>query len=66
MKIKKVIYRPIVAKYVDGLPVFWLIKETSYFGFSLFYELIGQDRNGEIPFQTVEELEERVKYLNLK
>lgn len=65
MKIKKVIYRPFIASYVDELPTFYIIKETSYFGFSLFYEIIGRDRLGFEPFYSAEEMEERIKLLNI-
>ena len=65
MKIKTVKYEPLIANYIDGLPTFWIVKETSYFGISLFFELIGRDRYGEQPFLSVEEMEERIKYLNL-
>ena len=50
MKIKKVTYSPFIADYVDGLPTFYIVKETSYFGFSLFYEMIGRDIYGFEPF----------------
>ena len=63
---KKVIYRPFITNYVDGFPTFYIIKETSYFSFSFDYELIGRDRFGLEPFYSAEEMEERVKYLNLK
>ena len=66
MKIKKVIYRPFIANYVDGFPTFYIIKETSYFGFSFDYELIGRDVYGFEPFYSAEEMEERINYLNLK
>ena len=63
MKIKKVIYKPFIANYVDGLPTFYIIKETSYFGFSWSFELIGRDRFGFEPFYSAEEMEERINYL---
>jgi len=66
MKIKKVTYSPFIANYIDELPTFYIIKETSYFGFSLFYEMIGRDVYGFEPFYSVEEMEERINYLNLK
>ena len=66
MKIKKVIYKPFVSTYVDGLPTFYIIKETFYFGFSFDYELIGRDVYGFEPFYSAEEMEERINYLNLK
>ena len=65
MKIKKVIYKPFIANYVDGLPTFYIIKETSYFGFSWSFELIGRDRFGFEPFYSAEEMEERIKLLNI-
>ena len=65
LKIKTVKYEPLIANYVDDLPTFWIVKETSYFGFSLFFELIGRDRYGEQPFLSIEEMEERIKYLKL-
>ena len=65
MKIKKVIYRPFIASYIDGLPTFYIIKETFYFGFSLFYEMIGRDIYGFEPFYSAEEMEERINYLNI-
>jgi hypothetical protein len=66
MRIKKVIYRPFIEKYIDGLPTFYILKETFYFGISWVYELIGRDRFGLEPFYSVEEMEERINYLNLK
>ena len=57
MKIRKVVYKPFVANYVDELPTFYIIKETSYFGFSLDYELIGRDVYGFEPFYSAEEME---------
>ena len=65
MKIKKVIYSPFIANYVDGLPTFYIVKETFYFGFSFDYELIGRDVYGFEPFYSAEEMEERIKCLNL-
>ena len=66
MKIKKVTYSPFIANYVDGFPTFYIIKETSYFGFSWSFELIGRDVYGSVPFYSAEEMEERINYLNLK
>ena len=57
---KKVIYKPFIASYVDELPTFYIIKETSYFGFSFDYELIGRDVYGFEPFYSAEEMEERI------
>ena len=65
MKIRKVVYKPFVANYVDELPTFYIIKETSYFGFSWVYELIGRDVYGFEPFYSAEEMEERIKLLNI-
>ena len=64
MKIKKVIYRPFIASYVDELPTYYIVKETYYFGFSFDFELIGRDRFGLEPFYSAEEMEERIKLLN--
>ena len=65
MRFKTIKYEPLIANYEDGLPTYFIIKETSYFGISLFFELIGRDRYGEQPFLSIEEMEERIKYLNL-
>lgn len=65
MKIKKVTYRPLVANYVDDLPTFWIVRETSFLGFSWCFELIGRNRYGTEPFLTIEEMEERIKCLKL-
>ena len=66
LKNKEVVYYPIVHSFEDGLPTYYIVKETYYFGFSLFYELIGRDRFGFKPFYSVEEMEERINHLNLK
>lgn len=66
MKIKKVIYRPLIANYVDGLPTYYIVKETYSFGFGFDYELIGRDRFGFEPFYSAEEMEERINYLNIR
>ena len=66
MRIKKVIYRPLEFAILDGLPTYYIIKETFYFGFSFDYKLIGRDVYGSEPFYSVEEMEERINYLNLK
>ena len=65
MKIKKVIYRPLEFTILDGLPTYYIIKETSYFGFSFDYELIGRDVYSFEPFYSAEEMEERINYLNI-
>lgn len=62
---KKVIYTPLEFTILDGLPTYFIIKETFYFGFSWSFELIGRDGFGSEPFYSVEEMEERIKYLNL-
>ena len=65
MRFKTIKYEPLIANYEDGLPTYFIIKETSYFGFSWDFELIGRDRSGTEPFLSIEEMEERIKYLNL-
>ena len=66
LKNKEVVYYPIVHSFEDGLPTYYIVKETYYFGFGFDYELIGRDRFGLEPFYSVEEMEERINYLNLK
>lgn len=66
LKNKEVVYYPIVYGFEDGLPTYYIIKETFYLGFSFDYELIGRDVYGFEPFYSAEEMEERVSYLNLK
>lgn len=65
LKNKEVVYYPIIHGLEDGLPTYYIIKETFYLGFSFDYELIGRDRFGLEPFYSVEEMEERINYLNL-
>ena len=65
LKNKEVVYYPIVHSFEDGLPTYYIIKETYYFGFSFDYELIGRDVYGFEPFYSAEEMEEMVSYLNL-
>ena len=65
MKFKTVKYEPLISKYIDGLPTYFIIKETSFLGFSWDFELIGRDRHGTEPFLSIEEMEERIKYLKL-
>ena len=66
LKNKEVVYYPIVYNFEDGLPAYYIVKETYYFGFSFDYELIGRDRFGLEPFYSVEEMEERINYLKFK
>ena len=60
LKNKEVVYYPIVHSIEDGLPTYYIVKETYYFGFSFDYELIGRGRFGLEPFYSAEEMEERV------
>ena len=66
LKNKEVVYFSIVYSFEDGLPTYYIVKETFYFGLSFDYELIGRDRFGLEPFYSAEEMEERINYLNLK
>ena len=65
LKNKEVVYYPIVYNFEDGLPAYYIVKETYYFGFSFDYELIGRDRFGLEFVFSVEEKEERIKLLNI-
>jgi hypothetical protein len=65
MKIKTVKYEPLITKCIDGLPTFWLVKKTYYFGWEFDFEYIGRDRYGREPFLTIEEMEEKIKQLGL-
>ena len=65
MRFKTIKYEPLIANYEDGLPTYYIVKETSFLGFSLFFELIGRDVYGFEPFYSAEEMEERIELLNI-
>lgn len=70
MKTFRYKYHSQIESIKDGIPKYWLIKTYILFpnffgGIEIYYQLIGEDGKDHIPFQTIENLENYIKFLNL-
>ena len=60
---KEIKYSIITDKYEEGLPTYFILKSTYWFGFNMFGQLFGCDNSSDIPFQDLESAEEHLKLL---
>ena len=63
MKTKEIKYSIITDKFEEGIPTYFILKSTYWFGFNMFGELFGEHSSSNIPFQTLEQAEEHLKLL---
>ena len=63
MKQKEIKYSIITDKYEEGMPTYFILKSTYWFGFNMFGQLFGESSSSDIPFQTLENAQEHLKLL---
>ena len=63
MKTKEIKYSMITDKFEEGIPTYFILKSTYWFGFNMFGELFGIDGCPSTPFQDLESAEEHLKLL---
>ena len=63
MKQKEIKYSIITDKYEEGMPTYFVLKSTYWFGFNMFGELFGIDGCPSTPFQDLESATEFKKLL---
>lgn len=57
MKQKEIKYSIITDKYEEGIPTYFILKSTYWFGFNMFGQLFGLDSCANTPFQDLESAE---------
>lgn len=63
MKTKEIKYSIITDKFEEGIPTYFILKSTYWFGFNMFGQLFGEYSSSDIPFQTLENAQEHLKLL---
>ena len=63
MKYKEIKYSIITDKFEEGIPTYFILKSTYWFGFNMFGELFGIDGCANTPFQDLESAMEFKKLL---
>lgn len=63
MKYKEIKYSIITDKFEEGIPTYFILKSTYWFGFNMFGQFYGEHNSSDIPFQTLENAQEHLKLL---